>query len=358
MRRTTILAFVAVLLLALCAGAALAKVMTGTNGSDDLEGTTRADKMHGGGGRDVVAGWKGDDKVYGDADEDMLGGRYDAEPHGVSYINLTAISNDPGQDEFYGGTGEDQIYARDCEASQSENSQEDCTYIGLGLGDAGTRPTQDIVDCGPGRTDFASVDKKPGVAVDIVRNCERLKWTTQNGNDCMYKPWDNAKVACITGTDSDNKNLVGRDNPDARMLDNMWGKDGDDTLRAYRGIDVLAGGIGDDTLYGGPGDDQMFGDDGSDNIDGGDGDDFIDARDNGTTDVISCGGGDGDWVQIDLGADEKAPGVPFTQNDLTGPKAPGTEIPHDPSKAPAGCEMVWDDQEGFFGWGRKAKRGR
>jgi Ca2+-binding RTX toxin-like protein len=309
------------------------------------------DKMHGGGGHDRMHGGGGNDKVYGDAGGDMLGGGYD-DPHVVSHIQLTAESRDPGKDKFYGGPGEDVIFARDCETSTSETSTEDPACL-----QAPDTPSRDIIDCGPGSTDFASFDKKKDVK-DVVRNCERLKWTNSKKQDgCAFKPWDNAIVKCIGGTNSDDK-LVGRDDPDARMLDNMWGKAGDDTLRARRGIDVLAGDAGADTLYGGPGDDGLFGDEGSDKIYGERGDDFIDAND-GKKDTISCGGGQGDWVQIDLDpvADEKAPGVPFTKNDLRDPEDIGQHgPPNSVGVPPAGCEIVWEGSEGLSNWFRRAHK--
>lgn len=324
-----------------------------------MSGTPSDDKMAGGGGDDLMYGLDGKDTVSGGAGEDMLGGDFeDSGAHEFRLLFLTANGKDPGEDEFYGGPGTDEIYARECE-TEGESGSETCT--------SSTAPTPDIIDCGPGKTDFASFDKKPNVK-DVVRNCERLEWKPdnlgQNQPCAAQKPWDNANVKCIGGSDGPNKNILDRDNPDARIVDNMAGFAGDDTLRARHGFDILSGGKGNDTLYGGPGDDRLDGASGEDTIDAGDGDDIIDAEEdtvNQQPDNISCGGGDDDWVWIrfefkdpsnpqptDVSIDiNKSTGRPFIWEDVT----PG--LPHDSAKAPAGCEYIADGEPVLGDWLRK-----
>src|SRR5215208_327035 len=294
MRRTTTVALVVTVLLALFAGAALAGHMEiqcpvpsasppagsppsckGTEADEDMKGTPSGDKMAGGGGGDLVYGLNGQDTVSGGAGDDILGGDFDgSSQHDYRLLFLFANGEDPGEDVFSGGPGKDVIFARECE-TDNEDGPEDENCIASGT------PAQDTIDCGPGNTDFAAFDKKPN-AKDVVRNCERLDWKKPdnlgpNSPCAAQKPWDNANVKCIGGTDGPDKNLVDRDNPDARIVDNMAGFAGDDTLRARRGFDILSGGEGNDTLYGGPGDDRLAGESGNDTIDAGGGDDIIEA---------------------------------------------------------------------------------
>ena len=329
-----------------------------------MSGTPSDDKMAGGGGDDLMYGLDGKDTVAGEDGEDMLGGDFvGSVAHEQRLLFLFANGKDPGEDEFYGGPGKDEIYARECETeSDQPDGAENCQDSEVSPNAA---PAHDFIDCGPGNTDFASFDKKPNVK-DEVRNCERLEWKPdnlgQNAPCAAYKPWDNANVKCIGGTNGPDKNLVDRDNPDARIVDNMAGFAGDDTLRARRGFDILSGGKGNDTLYGGPGDDRLQGDAGNDTMNAEGGDDIIDAEDtnNQQPDEISCGGGDDDWVWIrfeytqnpsptDKSIDiNRSTGQPFTRKDVTDDDP--DDLPHDPATAPAGCEYVSNGSPPLGDW--------
>jgi hypothetical protein len=91
--------------------------ISGDNGNDVLTGGTRGDRLKGGRGRDRLAGDSGNDRLDG--------GR--------------------NRDRFSGGSGNDRILARD-----------------------GVR---DVVNCGSGRRDSVSADRRDRVA----RNCERVR---------------------------------------------------------------------------------------------------------------------------------------------------------------------------------------
>src|SRR5215208_7318695 len=135
MRRTTTVALVVTVLLALFAGAALAGHMEiqcpvpsasppagsppsckGTEADEDMKGTPSDDKMAGGGGDDLMYGLDGKDTVAGEDGEDMLGGDFvGSVAHEQRILFLFANGKDPGEDKFYGGPGKDEIYARECE---------------------------------------------------------------------------------------------------------------------------------------------------------------------------------------------------------------------------------------------------
>jgi Ca2+-binding RTX toxin-like protein len=324
MGRTMTIALVAVMLLALAAGVALAANIKGTQGDDpNLEGTQDADVIRALGGNDTAKGLEGNDKIYGGAGDDDLQGGADADElrggegddeFGFFFAGQPNIDGTPemGEDTYYGDAGKDGIFSREQPA------------------------VKDSVNCGKGDMDWATFDSLDSVN----RNCERRDWTDEELPGCASRPWDNAIVKCWKGTEEADK-LVGRDNPDARMVDVIWANGGDDTLSGRSGIDLLVGGAGGDSINGGRGEDGLFSYDeverssgeeapqgeGSDTLNGEDGDDFIYAID-GTPDTISCGGGDQDWAQIDP--------------DL------------DTIVAPAECEIIEDAVEDFFHWKRKS----
>jgi YVTN family beta-propeller protein len=95
-----------------------------TDGDDRLNGNAGDDVLYGAGGRDELSGGKGRDRLHGgDGNDELTGG--------------------PGVNRYSGGRGNDRIKARN-----------------------GRRET---VDCGAGKRDRATVDRK-----DRVRACERV----------------------------------------------------------------------------------------------------------------------------------------------------------------------------------------
>jgi len=118
----------------LLGGVALAKEVTCTCGSDDLEGTHRADKIWGLKGPDYIAGEGGSDDLYG---------RGKAEVRGADGYDYVAGGH--GHDQLYGGRKNDWLKAVDGE--------------------------RDCVNCGYGHDDKAYVDE-----IDRVnQNCEDVK---------------------------------------------------------------------------------------------------------------------------------------------------------------------------------------
>jgi Ca2+-binding RTX toxin-like protein len=116
MRRSILMLVpLALVVLLLASGVALAKNIGGDEGDNTLTGTKRADTIHGRGGDDVIYGKRGNDTIYGEN----------------------------GDDSLYGGKGRDRLYSAG-------------TYM-------------DVVDCGRGGRDRAEVD-----ASDQVVNCERV----------------------------------------------------------------------------------------------------------------------------------------------------------------------------------------
>jgi hypothetical protein len=136
MRRRALLILASMMLgVLMLGGVALAKEITGTRGSDDLEGTSRADKIWGLKGPDYIAGEQGSDDLYGGRGKDEVRGAY-----GHDYVD-----GGHGYDHLYGGRKNDWLKAVDGE--------------------------RDYVNCGFGHDDKAYVDE-----VDRVnKNCEDVK---------------------------------------------------------------------------------------------------------------------------------------------------------------------------------------
>ena len=113
-KRTLLLVLLALAIMLLTSGVALAKTIRGTDGDDFLRGTKNADNIRGRDGEDVIRGRAGADLIWGEDHSDTM----------------------------YGNKGRDRIDT------------------------AGRWP--DVVDCGPGR-DKVKVDP-----TDQHVNCERV----------------------------------------------------------------------------------------------------------------------------------------------------------------------------------------
>jgi hypothetical protein len=120
--------------------------LRGTNGDDVLVGTS---------GRDLINGLRGSDIIRGRAGDDEL-----RDYSGVG----TGEPLDATRDVFYGGSGDDVIYA----------SQHDRVFAGPGddriYGDY-LKPG-DVIHCGPGWDVVTTNDDFPGI---VLRGCEKLR---------------------------------------------------------------------------------------------------------------------------------------------------------------------------------------
>jgi Ca2+-binding RTX toxin-like protein len=119
----------------LLGGVALADIIDGTSGPDDLVGTDIEDVIHASGGKDYVSGLAAADVLYAGAGNDTVVGR-------------------DGYDRIYGNAGSDMLFGN--HGNDTIDS----------AGDQG----RDVVKCGDGDADTAYVDK-----IDRVKkNCENV----------------------------------------------------------------------------------------------------------------------------------------------------------------------------------------
>ena len=121
----------------------IAAAQVASSGDDVLDGGDGNDVLYGAGGKDALRGGEGNDKLFGGDDNDILSGEggKDALDGGAGNDKLTG---GPAVNRYQGGSGNDKVNARN-----------------------GKRET---VDCGAGKKDSASVDKR-----DKVKGCEKVK---------------------------------------------------------------------------------------------------------------------------------------------------------------------------------------
>lgn len=119
---------------------AMADVINGTEGPDELVGTAQADTIRGFGGNDILRGRRGGDRLYGGPGADQL------------YPGL-----DSKGDVLYGGAGPDRIRARDRDTVYAGRGNDTIRVSGVGI----------TVWCGPGEDRVINAE-----AFIKLRGCE------------------------------------------------------------------------------------------------------------------------------------------------------------------------------------------
>jgi hypothetical protein len=124
---------------------------SGESGDDDLRCFPRVSGcfLDGGAGDDVLTGDSGRDRLFGRRGRDLM----------RSFAGRDDLDGGPGNDRLIGGAGLDLLEG--AAGADTLQAREDRS--------AGEQPRKDRVDCGTGRRDRASVDRR-----DEVRRCERV----------------------------------------------------------------------------------------------------------------------------------------------------------------------------------------
>lgn len=185
----------------------------GTNGNDDLSGSSSNEEILGLDGDDELRGAGGDDEVNGGDGSDIIRGG-------------------DGDDTIVGGNGADTIFGGDGDDTIQGGSGRDKIRGGEGA---------DVLDGGEGdkdTLDYTSSDQ--GVTVDLGTGAA-------SGGD--------AQGDTISGFED----IQGSD-----FADNLTGNSEANWLRGYAGDDTLSGGDGGDRLRGGEGADTLIGGSGAD----------------------------------------------------------------------------------------------
>lgn len=204
--------------------------LSGTSGNDAIDGGDDADTVLGLGGVDVLRGGPGDDRI------DSGGAPFDE----LTPVPEEQIDGGPGRDLISGGDGRQLINGGSGNDTVSGGANADRIF-----GDDG----EDILR-GDGGNDLIHGD---GGNDELSGG---------NGNDRLFGGNDGD---AINGNAGDDQLAGDRDN------DTLAGNDGNDTLAGGTENDLLSGGNGDDILDGDDGNDAVLGDAGSDALLGGSG---------------------------------------------------------------------------------------
>lgn len=169
----------------LAGGVALAAIVEGTDGADNIVGTANADIIDGLAGEDLIAGMAGSDDIDGGGGNDELFGDDEAQTvHGASDTVRGSGGNDrivggSGSDALSGGPGDDEIVE-----GPIDDQAHDSILAGDGADDinsASVPRREDEVICGAG-VDEVQADRLDTVADD----CERVIRTV--GNEAELQP--------------------------------------------------------------------------------------------------------------------------------------------------------------------------
>ena len=135
--------------------------LLGNAGADSLFGGGEDDKLDGGDGADKLDGGTGNDRLTGGAGDDRLGGTAGSDKLSGGAGN-DLLSGGTGEDTLDGGTGNDRLNGGTRVNRYKGGSGNDAINARNGR--------VETVDCGSGRRDSATVDRR-----DRVRGCERIK---------------------------------------------------------------------------------------------------------------------------------------------------------------------------------------
>ncbi|SES39143.1 Hemolysin-type calcium-binding repeat-containing protein [Tranquillimonas rosea] len=240
----------------------------GSDFADFLAGGSADDVLRGGTGNDDLYARDGADTIYGGAGDDEAGGG-------------------TGDDTIWMGAGDDTVYAGAGDDLIGGAAGDDEIWAGAG---------NDTVYAGGGAERIGA-----GTGTDEI-------WAG-GGNDTVYGvAGDND----IGGGDGDDEIWAGTG------ADSVLGGDGDDLIMAGWGNDTAWGGNGADTLNGIDGDDRLGGGDGSDVLTGGFGNDTLLGGDGADTFVFGAGHGNDRIADFELGVDTIEIGLANTGFDDLG----------------------------------------
>jgi Ca2+-binding RTX toxin-like protein len=261
-------------------GGAGADTLNGDEGNDTLSGDAGADSLHGGQGNDLLDGGADDDRLDGGDGDDRLDGGQGNDVLDGGRGNDTYV--------FNAGGGHDVIRNYDTGAGRL-----DVLAFGAGIAVSAvtaSRQGSDLVLTVPGgdevRVQNYFMDDGDGAyRLDAIRFADGTQWSVADIK---------ARVQAATAGDDLLQGYACSDEIDGGL--------GNDTIRGAAGNDILAGGGGDDMLHGEDGNDALDGGDGSDTLFGDDGNDLlvggagIDALHGGFGDDVLRGGLAGDWL--------------------------------------------------------------
>ena len=292
------------------ANVALATVISGGAGNDELNGGSGADRITGLAGQDILRGNAGDDTI----NTQGAPGQAEADTVNCGAGNDTAVTD-----------------ARDGFENPTATPPGGCEQINPstepGVPTPPTTPTTPTPGAGPSPSPFQPAINPiqqgqptprnvPAAPRGFACTAEIFLGTTAAdrflgtpggdrmvglggndlmdglaGQDCMYGGDGNDTMRAGDGNDR----LSAGNGNDPRVdggagADSVYGGGGNDYVLGGNGNDVLSAGAGNDRISGGAGRDRISASSGRDRVTAGDGNDVIDTRD-GSRDIVNCGAG-------------------------------------------------------------------
>ena len=196
--------------------------IVGTEGNDNLRGTSRADVIVGLGGRDEINGLGGVDRLCGQRGPDT-------------------VSGGPGSDKLSGGETSDQLSGGDGNDLLDGNTGYDQLN-----GDLGT----DVASYSYGANEGLGVDLAQGFAVGGQTSAEN-EYLDQDSLSGIENVIGTRFADSFHGDTKSNAFYGGDD------MDSLWGSGGNDRLYGEAGNDTVYGDAGNDVMNGGSGDDSV-----------------------------------------------------------------------------------------------------
>ncbi|MGK7942832.1 MAG: right-handed parallel beta-helix repeat-containing protein, partial [Crocosphaera sp.] len=269
-------------------------VLHGEAGQDYLSGNEGEDSLYGGNDADILEGNEDSDYLFGDGDDDVLYGHsstgvgddsardflYGDYGLGSDFSNAPPIRQEGGDDQLFGGFGNDYL--------QGEEGH-DSLYGGSGNDELQGNDGEDLLHGDEGNDSLFG-----GLGRDLIDGHEGDDILIgHEANDSLYGGSGNDELQGNDGEDllhgnAGNDSLFGgldRDliygHEDDDLLigneanDSLYGGSGNDELQGNQGEDILYGDEDDDLLIGNEANDSLYGGSGNDELQGNDGEDIL-----------------------------------------------------------------------------------
>lgn len=231
----------------LWARAAAPKLLTGTDGADNLSAAFGDDTLSGGLGDDTLTGGMGHNTFRGGAGNDVIV----AKAQQGRAIDADTIV-------FNAGDGRDKLSV----------DGHDLIELGAGL----TRATMHVSPLAPNAPAGSAITLDWGDK-DSLTILDATTWDSLNLHFAEGDTMTGADVVALARKAAEPPIVAGISRTGTKGADKLTGDKGNDTLVGLAGNDVLTGLAGNDTLDGGDGDDVLIGGLGNDRLIGGKGDD-------------------------------------------------------------------------------------
>lgn len=224
------------------------EVAYGSSNRDYITGNEADNTLYGFDGADVLSGGLGNDRLYGGAGFDILVGE-----EGDDYLD-----GGQGGDTLIGGAGNDTFWDIDGGSTSEGGTGDDLYLYSVGS----TAPSQWVREFDNEGNDTLFVVRAEGATgnqfIDLVALTQSTFAEGVWGVENVHFSQTQSVVFTGYGDAADNHMRAGL------LGSTLIGREGDDWLEGFVGVDTLIGGEGNDTIDGKVGADRMYGMEGDD----------------------------------------------------------------------------------------------